>query len=98
MVMVTPDEAAVLSSRTFSAVPTSLNITKEGDKNVADKECSDACKDAYKDCVKNCNKVLVDCLASAKNDKEKEACKERFKKCMHLCKEAKEICLEVCKG
>jgi hypothetical protein len=63
---------------------------------MADKDCDDACKDAYKDGVKNCNKVLIECLATAKNDEGKAACKTRFKKCMALCKEAKEICLEAC--
>lgn len=61
-----------------------------------DPDCEAACKEAYRDCVKNCFRVLVDCLATAKNDEEREQCRSRFRSCMQLCKEARDLCVKEC--
>ena len=62
-----------------------------------DELCVEACKAAYGSCVGNCNQVLLDCLATASSEEEREQCRTRFKKCMELCKEARQACLETCK-
>ena len=61
-----------------------------------DMACQDACKAAYASAVSQCSKVLMDCLALAKNDADREQCKAHFEKCMALAKDARDICLATC--
>jgi hypothetical protein len=63
---------------------------------MTDQKCIEACEAAYASGVRRCNDVLMDCLAIATSEAQKQQCKESFKRCMELCKEAREACLETC--